>query len=1363
MSRSPKLAASLSGLALALALGLVGCRKPATRHPRPSVATLTVVRGQTALRVRDDRTTVLGNTRVPREAELETSTSGRSMLTLDTGAFVLLDRGTTVRLDLGRIELRSGRIFVDARGAASTTIETADGTLVLADSAVSVTRTTRTEAYAAAGEIAYRSPRGADRFVQGETLVLSGAEPAVEPAAVFDDWTGGLSTPSLPLPGRAGFIGEIDARPQSTRGVAGEPMSLRSHEVVARVQDDLVETETVQTFFNGESETVDGDYRMRVQEGAVVSRFEIDRGAGYEPSMLSPVGDSMPVEGAAMPVGNARLAYDGPDRFRARILAVAPGQILRVKVVTTSWLSRRDGIRTLVVPLAGDASPPLVGELSIRVDASASGASRVAAGYGASTAGKSVSHRANDIRPRADFVVELVDEEPRTDARAYVGSRSFEHGRIQRFVRVDVPTERLLDDAPPSRGPLDLLVVLDTSGGTDPEDLELARATLETLLAQAEPEDRIAVRAADVTLHALAGSATEPTRLDAAARERLLDAIATVETGGATDLGTVLREASSALAGHDNGVVLYLGDGLPTDGAMSATGIRRELELVDDPPRLFAIGLGDDANLGMLRALAGEFATVVQDREHSARQVLALLAEAGRPVLRDLTIDLGETVEQLHPRNGRVIAVGDSTSVVARLEGASPSTLRVRARFGDRTLERSFPIVVREEIGRDDVARRWASHRLRELLDADAGREAIVELGLGYDLVTPFTPRVVGLGIREELVPWRGLDDAARETAWAIGGGSTGLARFELGERRGHRAYEEVATTPRVALESTWTEHEASALANTVSAPAAGDGGLAMASVRRVLAHGARGPQGCFERKLLQRPDLMGEVIVRLTVDGSGQVTASSIVRSTLGVEDVDRCVLDEVTGLAFPGTAGASVTVDHSFVFTLPQRRIGIPHRCSTASERDLGTRRRLWAERIEVARQNGVGVSGLLTLFRDAQSGCELGDWRARRTLATMLLDALPGLDERLDLYRSFADDPVVAPYLRREILRNLSNASEVARARVALGLDPSLDWTLFARAFAAASSKEQKLALVRRWLEVAPEDIDLRLRLLTLLEETGKLPEARRVAHALHVDPLCDARARTRVGEFWLRTGDRERAVRVFSELVERAPLDPWARRRLGDLYLAHGFLDDARREYETLSRLRPDDSTNLLLLARAAAAAGRTDEALRLEQRVSEEADDDVEEGLSAVARAFTTVRLSRLRAEARDPAMRAALDDRLRSTGVLRRPPAVVVSLVWDHPDDQLVLGYRGPDAADDAPYLEPRVVSPELGIASFRIVEREPGRYRVRVERSDTRDLRETRATLVVTEGLGTPNERTTTREITLRRDAPRQEIDLDL
>ncbi len=92
-----------------------------------------------------------------------------------------------------------------------------------------------------------------------------------------------------------------------------------------------------------------------------------------------------------------------------------------------------------------------------------------------------------------------------------------------------------------------------------------------------------------------------------------------------------------------------------------------------------------------------------------------------------------------------------------------------------------------------------------------------------------------------------------------------------------------------------------------------------------------------------------------------------------------------------------------------------------------------------------------------------------------------------------------------------------------------------------------------------------------------------------------------------------------------------------------------------------------------------------------------------------------------------------------------------------------MLGYRGPDAADDAPYLEPRVVSPELGIASFRIVEREPGRYRVRVERSDTRDLRETRATLVVTEGLGTPNERTTTREITLRRDAPRQEIDLDL
>jgi len=1355
-TRSSRRFACVVAFATAAALTSGACHRAKRPNVRATVATLEVVRGAVSLGAYGDLDAIRGTARVSTDGIVRAGADGRAIIRLDSGAFALVDRNAELVVHLGGIEVRRGRVFVDGRHAGPTELETAHGHVTTEGAAVSIeVGSNRTVVHCAAGEVTYRSPRGSDRFVQGEKLTLGSGEPRVEPETLFEDWTGGLATPSRLLGGSPSYVGAIDARIQSAVGSVGEPMSLRSHEVVARIVDDAASFDIVQTFFNGESETVVGEYRVRLPDGASIESFEIDRGSGYERSVVVPLRDAEALRDS--PGGSARLVYDGPGTYRARISSIGPGQTLRVRVLATSWLERRGGVRSLSIPLAGDSEPPLIGELSIRVDASRSGASYVAAGYGASVAGKVVSYRASDTRPRADFVVELADRRPIETARVYQGTRTRERGRTERFARFDVPTDRLVDELPSGAPPLELLVVLDSSGGTEPEDLELARATLETLLAQLTPTDRLAVRLGDVSLHDVEGAPRVPSTLDATARSRLLDAAARVRTGGATDLGTVLREAAASLAGRANAAVLYLGDAIPTDGAMSATGIARELELVDDPPRLFAIGLGDDANRGLLRAIFGDSSVVVAGRDEAARRVLAILADAGRPVLRDVTVELGPTLEQAFPMGSRVVPVGSSTAIVARLSGELPSSIRVRARLGTERLDRVFPVEVRNDVASDDVPRRWASHRLRQLLDEDAGREALVELGLGFDLVTPWTVRVVGGDGRADVPPWLGVDVDPFGVAWSVGGATRAFTVEELGGVRGFRAYGDGPIVASSEIESTWTAYDATA---SVVAGAGADGGLGRASAMRVLRMGSVGPRGCFERKLLQRPDLSGEVAVRVSIDGTGHVTSSDVSRSTLGVADVDRCVLDEVRGLAFPATGGAVVTVEYVYVFMFPTRSVTTSSRCSLAAERDLDTRRRLWSERIRNASESGVSrVESARNLYRDAQTACEVADWQSRRALTTALLAFLPDLTSKLELYRGFADDAVLAPYLREAILRSLREPNEVGVARRELGLDPSLDFGVFARAFASATTPTAKLALVRRWLEVAPDDIDLRLRLLALLEETHALPEARRVAHDLHMDPLVDARARTLVGEFWLRQNDRGEAVRVLSELVERAPLDPWARRRLGDLYLTYAFLDDAQREYATLALLRPDDSTNFLLLARAAAAASRLDEALRLEQRVSEEVDDDVDEGLGAVARAFTTVRLARLRAEQQDPAIRTILDDRLRATGVLRRPPAVVVSLVWDHPDDRLVLEWLGPAAAQNEPWASSTTSSPELGISSFRILEREAGEYRVRVARPDARDLRESHATLVVTEGLGTANERTTMHAITLTRDTRERTI----
>src|SRR5439155_6944379 len=116
---------------------------------------------------------------------------------------------------------------------------------------------------------------------------------------------------------------------------------------------------------------------------------------------------------------------------------------------------------------------------------------------------------------------------------------------------------------------------------------------------------------------------------------------------------------------------------------------------------------------------------------------------------------------------------------------------------------------------------------------------------------------------------------------------------------------------------------------------------------------------------------------------------------------------------------------------------------------------------------------------------------------------------------------------------------------------------------------------------------------------------------------------------------RRGDGVESARAFSEIVEFAPFDPWARRRLGDLYRAHKRHEDAYREYATLAWLLPNDSSVLLLLAQAAAGAGRVDEALRLEERLTETVDaKDAGNNVAAWARSWNALRLAGLRDGAR---------------------------------------------------------------------------------------------------------------------------------
>jgi Ca-activated chloride channel family protein len=1326
--------------------------------PAPTVATAHVIRGSFTLSREGEESVVRGNDRVETGASAATGADSRAGVRLDNGAFVLLDRSTTLKLELGKISLEGGRIWIDTTEAEETTVETPGGTLTATGATFAVEKTEDgARVYCGSGEVTYRSERGDGQLPQGETLVLGANEPAVEPAALWDDWTGGLADPTPRVQGGATYVGLLAGRRLDELGIARTVLPIRSHEVNTAIRGDLAITTVVQTFFNARSDVLEGEWNVRIPEGAIVQSFAVDdgNGSGFVDGTVGVMQNEngYGLSWADPSVSASRLTYDGPSRLRARIYPVQPGATVRIRLLYSEWLERRGDMRTYVYPMSSGTQAPSIAEFVLTVDTSAANAGAFRAGMGAETQGTNIVLRKPDFRPQADFYLDLVDGEDAEvpEASLYVASSGGAEGEgDQQYVLVDASTAGL-EEREGDEPPLELALVVDASGGTDPESLELESRLVETVLRQLAPTDRVAVRVADVTAWTPEGIGSELLEATPENREAIVAAISRVQRSGATDLATSLRDAAELVVGKPRGAVLYLGDGLPTTGALDATAIERVLATIDAPPRYFAIGIGDGANMDLLRALFGEHAVQVRERTEASRAVMSLLAEAARPMLRGVTLDLGEGIERVYPRPPLLVEDGAHVRVVGRLIEDLPAEIAIRGTRDGEPFELKIPVTRGDVDDGGDIRRRWAQNRLNELLDGDAGREALVELGVRFGLVTPWTSFVIGSYQGNPYQAIRGFDYDPNEVAWDLGGRGAGYTIDDLGgggwRRRMNREEPEI----RAAVEETWVNRVDTAAIDESADRADDDGGLGMAAVRRALATSTRGPDGCYERKLMTRPDLAGEVSVSVSVDGTGSVREAKIDRSTMGAADLDDCVLTEVQGIRFPAAGGTNITVvNHTYYFRMPSRVMGMRRTCSAASSQILAVRRALWRERLA----NYGGVGGALEVWRMALDSCELEDWRARRTLLDMLIRHVGGVQQQIELYQSFGPSSDVADYLRRAILNNVRTPEDVVAVRQGLGLEAPVDWTYFAKIWRRTTDPEARLRLVRRWLEVIPDEMDLRLRLLALLEETQKLPEAKRLAHELRADPFADSRVRTAVGEFWLRQDDQREARRVFSEIVETAPLDPWARKRLGDLYRAHGWFDDAYREYTTLSRLRPADLGVLLDLSRAAAGAGRIDEALRLEQRLAEADEAGGEDGAPGFARLWTQVRLAHLKSDA-PTELRDVVNERERATGVLRDPPAIFATITWAHPDDAPALFVRYPTEETDEELAWERAprLGAEFGIEAALPRDRDEGDYLFEVRREERDQLRVIEGELMVIVSPGTAEERILRAPVRLNRE----------
>jgi Ca-activated chloride channel homolog len=302
----------------------------------------------------------------------------------------------------------------------------------------------------------------------------------------------------------------------------------------------------------------------------------------------------------------------------------------------------------------------------------------------------------------------------------------------------------------------DLVAVVDVSGSMSGEKLTQAKAALDQLLASLHPGDRFRLIAFESGVRRFAA---EWTPVTSATRQRAVDWVRALETGGGTNIAGALDEAYSLPPAEGAlGVVVFLTDGLPTVGDQDPERIAARAEERRGAFRVFSFGIGFDVNAYLLDRLteqargSTEYITPGGDIEQA---VGALANRIASPVLTDVTLDAGEGVElyDLQPQALPDLFAGDEVVVFGRYRptGGRGWTVAVRGRRNGAAEQfRSDPVQTDERTADEYIPRLWASRKAgalsREIRLHGQTAElmnALKALALRYGILTEYTSYLV--------------------------------------------------------------------------------------------------------------------------------------------------------------------------------------------------------------------------------------------------------------------------------------------------------------------------------------------------------------------------------------------------------------------------------------------------------------------------------------------------------------------------------------------------------------------------------------------------------------------------------------------
>ena len=549
-------------------------------------------------------------------------------------------------------------------------------------------------------------------------------------------------------------------------------LAIEYHRVQIRIEDQVAVTHVDQSFRNDNDWTVEGTYIFPLPTGAAVSSFTLWI-------------DGEPVEGKVLDREQARqiyqeivrklqdpalLEYIDRGAVQASIFPIEPGESRRIELEYTQVLEADQGLIGYRYPLNTEkfSAQPLE-QVSIAVQVFS--ADPVRAVYSPSHQVDIV--RSDDFEFRVGY--EAADVTPDRDFELFYSVTQYEIGLNLLSFRdpeSEDPDGTFLLLVAPSfqadpdrRVDKDLILVLDQSGSMEGEKFRQAQEALTFVLDHLNSGDRFNIIAFSTGTDSFAGGL----RLadEAAEAKRWVQSLTAV---GSTDINRALLEAVAQADRERPTIVIFLTDGLPTEGVTEAEQILDNLqEAAPSSLRLFTFGVGFDVDTFLLDSLANEHhgaASYLSPGQSIDEAVSAFYEKVSTPVLTNLELEFGnQIVFDLYPdplpdlfAGGQLVLVGryrDSGDLTIRLSGEVNGEPQTFSYEGQR---------LRSSGGPEFLPRLWATRKIGALLSQirlDGPNQELVDqivrLSIRYGIVTPYTsylvtePQALGADAQEDL------------------------------------------------------------------------------------------------------------------------------------------------------------------------------------------------------------------------------------------------------------------------------------------------------------------------------------------------------------------------------------------------------------------------------------------------------------------------------------------------------------------------------------------------------------------------------------------------------------------------------------